>query len=166
MTTATATKPASDRQINLITNLLGEKLINDEAQAVIDDKYATWRDSSKTASSFITFLFKMPRVDGGANPTARFDPEPGVYRMEDTIYRVRISRAGHWYAEAAVKPVPGSGRKSVSWDYLGKRVNLRNAVVVDDAEAGKFLGYCIRCNAELTDPDSIARGMGPVCAKA
>ncbi len=31
-------------------------------------------------------------------------------------------------------------------------------------EFGKLYGVCCRCAADLTDEDSIARGMGPVCA--
>lgn len=161
----TTSKPATDKQRNLIDNLLTEKLITDEAQVVIDSAFANYRDDSKVASTFITFLFSMPRADGGKPRTPRFDPEPGVYLMDDTVYRVRISRSsGQWYAEACIKPDADSGRKSLDWKYFGKRVNLRDAVVMEDADAGKFLGYCIRCGAELTDPDSIARGMGPICA--
>lgn len=32
------------------------------------------------------------------------------------------------------------------------------------AEYGKLYGRCVRCQAPLTDEESIERGMGPVCA--
>lgn len=162
--TTTTTRPASDKQIDLVNNLFSEKLVSDEAQARISTEFAAWSDDVKVASSLITFLFTLPRKGGDKPRTPRFDPEPGVYLMDNFIYRVRISRTGNWYAEKCEKPLADSGRKSLSWDYVGKRVNLRDALLVDDAQAGKFLGYCIRCGAELTDPDSIARGMGPICA--
>lgn len=164
MTTTTA-KPASTKQIDLISNLLSEKLIDSDTQAFIDSKFSGYDRNSKTASGLIRFLFTMPRIGGGTSGTTRFTPEAGLYRMDDALYRVKISRTGNWYAEVAVKPVPGSGRKSLDWDYLGKRVNLADAVALSDAEAGKFVGYCVRCNAELTVLESIERGMGPVCAK-
>jgi hypothetical protein len=32
------------------------------------------------------------------------------------------------------------------------------------AVQGKMMGFCIRCGATLTDPVSVANGIGPVCA--
>lgn len=31
------------------------------------------------------------------------------------------------------------------------------------AQQGKMMGFCIRCGATLTDPESVAAGIGPVC---
>lgn len=31
------------------------------------------------------------------------------------------------------------------------------------ASQGKMMGFCIRCGATLTDPESVAAGIGPVC---
>ena len=157
-TTAKTVKPASQKQLDLITKLMGEKFFDDQAQARFNAEFSDYKGNVKVASSFITFMFKLPRKETVEN---RFNPEPGMYRMDDDLYRVKVSRTGNWYAEVAVKPESGSKLK---WDYLGKRVNLSTAQALDDAEAGRFVGYCVRCNAELTDPDSIARGIGPVCA--
>jgi hypothetical protein len=35
----------------------------------------------------------------------------------------------------------------------------------ETAKLGKQFGFCIRCGATLTDPVSVANGIGPVCAK-
>lgn len=160
-TTVKTAKPASQKQLDLITKLMGEKFFDDKATETMNTFYADYQSSTKTASSFISFMFRLPRKENVVN---RFDPAAGMYRMGDELYRVKISRNGQWYAEMAVKPIPGSGRKSLSWEYLGKRINLSTAEILSDAEAGKFSGYCVRCNAELTVPESIERGMGPVCA--
>lgn len=160
--TTTKIPAATGKQLDLITKLMGEKFFDDSATQRFNDEFSNYQSSVKVASSFITFMFKLPKKETVAN---RFNPEPGMYRMDDALYRVKVSRTGNWYAEVAVKPEPESGRKSLKWDYLGKRVNLSTAVALDDAEAGKFVGYCVRCNAELTVPESIERGMGPVCAK-
>lgn len=163
-TTTKPRKPASDKQLNLIKNLFDEKLLTEQDVEWASQEFTNYREDSKQASGLITWLFGRPRKNPEQGNTTRFTPESGVYRLDDTIYRVRISRAGHWYAERCDKPVPGSGRKSLSWEYIGKRIDLSGAVSLDDAEAGKYLGYCIRCGAELTVPESLARGMGPVCA--
>lgn len=164
MTTTTTTKPASQKQLDLITKLFDEKLLTADDVAWASQEYGDYRTNVKTASGLITWLFGRPRKQP-ASGTTKFAPDAGVYLAGDTIYRVRIAKSsGQWYAEKCVKPEPDSGRKSLSWDYVGKRVDLSGATVMDDAEAGRYLNYCIRCGAELTDPDSIARGMGPICA--
>lgn len=153
-------KPASDKQMALIDNLIKDRVIDADAMPVVADEFGQYARDSKVASRFITFLFTMPR----SQDAKLFTPDPGMYRMGDDLYRVKISRGGNWYAERAVKPGPDSTRKSLDWDYLGKRINLSDADALTDAEAGRFVGYCVRCNAELSVPESIARGMGPVCA--
>ena len=32
-------------------------------------------------------------------------------------------------------------------------------------EIGRAIGRCIVCGAKLTDPESVERGIGPICAK-
>lgn len=160
--TTTVAKPASTKQLDLIAKLMGEKMFDDAATETMNEFYADYQSSSKIASKFISFMFRLPRKQEVADP---FKPEAGMYRVGDDLFRIKISRSsGQWYAEVAVKPIPGSGRKSLKWDYVGKRVKLSTAEKLSDAEAGKFSGYCVRCNAELTVPESIERGMGPVCA--
>jgi hypothetical protein len=44
---------------------------------------------------------------------------------------------------------------------LGKAIPLTQA---EAAAKGKAVGFCIRCGATLTDPVSVANGIGPVCA--
>lgn len=93
---------------------------------------------------------------------------------------VRVSRA------KASSTNPGAlYLKSQFGDYLGKVTaggELRTIVQLDSSvkdelrafvlrgreylnEVGKETGNCCYCGLELTDPDSVARGYGPVCAK-
>jgi hypothetical protein len=155
-TPQTQTKPASEKQLGLITKLAGERGF--DLTGIDTASLTGGRNGS--ASALITSLFGMPRVDGQG--TTKVDPDPGFYRVGDDIVQVRISKSGNWYAQLAVK-VPG--RKSLKWDYLGKRIDMATAVKMSEAEAGRFYGYCMMCGALLEDPDSIERGIGPVCAK-
>lgn len=164
MTAPTITgKPVSDRQRALISRLLDEKVIEDTVAEALHTMIADMQ-TTKQASAIIDMLFALPRKDA-TEGTSRVEPTDGLYRVGDDIVRIKVSKSGNWYAQRAMKPGPNSGRKSLIWDYLGKRIDMHGAEALADEEAGKFLGYCVRCNAELTDPDSIARGIGPVCAK-
>ena len=163
---AAQTKPASEAQIALIKRLCAErdidmfefggKLLEEND---FDTRHLTGGRTG-TASQMISALFEIGR---GLDGTTKKDPEPGIYLVADEIIvRIVISKSGNWYAQQAMKQ---AGRTTFKWDYLGKRVDMRGARKLTDAEAGQFFGYCMRCNAELTDPESIARGIGPVCAK-
>jgi hypothetical protein len=161
----TATKTASEKQLNLIANLRTEKVLDDTADVLISTMEGMDEVPSKFASALITHLFSLARIDGQETTSKRFEPAEGFYRKGEDIFRVVISKSGNWYAKLAKKPAEGSGRKSLDYEYVGKRVRLDDAEQMSDAEAGKFLGYCVRCGAELTVPESIERGMGPTCAQ-
>ena len=157
-----ATKPPSEKQVALIERLCAERDLNviEFAQSNGIDPTKLTGGRTGTASQLIGKLFEIGR---GLDGTTRKDPEAGIYLVADEIIvRIVISKSGNWYAQQAMKR---PGRTTFTWDYLGKRVDMRGAKKLTDAEAGQFFGYCMRCNAELTDPESIARGIGPVCAK-
>lgn len=99
---------------------------------------------------------------------------------------------GIWLPNVRISRAPASGvnagalyLKSQYGDYLGKiladgtvrtlyalapviKDELR-AVVTEGAEylarTGRETGQCCFCGLELTDPESVERGYGPVCAK-
>jgi hypothetical protein len=50
---------------------------------------------------------------------------------------------------------------------LANLVNIGQANILTLEEAvaiGQAVGHCVMCGAQLTDPESIRRGIGPVCA--
>ena len=166
--TAPTTKPASDKQRNLIVNLCTERGLDVDAtvagrfgEDVTLADLTGGRDGQ--ASDLITHLFSIKGGRKATDGTTKGTPAEGFYRVDTDIVRVQVSKSGNWYAKLAKTPVNES-RRSLDWDYLGKRINLEGAVLLSQAEAGKYLGYCVRCNAPLTDPESIERGMGPTCA--
>lgn len=59
--------------------------------------------------------------------------------------------------------------KAERWEYIGRR-GVFNSLTADTllsveeaAEFGHLYGICACCAADLTNEDSIARGIGPVC---
>jgi hypothetical protein len=161
-------KPASEKQVNLIVNLCGERGL-DVAELIAarfgDDVTLDTLTGGRqgTASDLITHLFSIKRPATEGTTPAKSAPEPGFYRVDDSVVRIQVSKAGNWYARLAKVPAEDSGKRSLDWDYLGKRIDMRNAVAMTEAEAGRFLVHCVRCGAELTNDDSKAAGMGPVC---
>ena len=108
------------------------------------------------------------------------DPEAGIYR-NDAGQIMSVKKAVHGSGKMVARQlvIPDAGRQSADgdpegygdpqpgWLYLGlasdyiagyERMTLEEA-----EEFGQLYGICCVCAAILTNPESIARGIGPVC---
>jgi hypothetical protein len=104
-------------------------------------------------------------VTPGALPAAT---EPGFYSVGADIWRVRQTKDGQRTYAVRLDVQPGA-RKG-TWEYVkgGLNVIARDGAPLTEAAASAFglaHGICAICAAELSDPISVARGIGPVCAK-
>lgn len=101
-------------------------------------------------------------------PETSTGPVPeGFHILDGTVYKVQRSGAGNLYAK---RLVPSTTGKKGRFEYAPGEVKALSAAThVADAEAaaaaGRRFGFCIRCGALLTDPKSIDRGIGPICAE-
>jgi len=95
------------------------------------------------------------RIPGGATPHA-------------DVFRVRLSeRSGRLYAERFVPHTEeGGGARFVYDPAAVYRLEPAHRMTAEEAaDIGRKLHTCMQCGEHLTDPKSIARGIGPVCAK-
>lgn len=96
--------------------------------------------------------------------------EDGMYQTSDgTVYKVQIAKqgSGRLYAKQLTEHKTEDG-SSWSFEYASgaiHRLTPADKMSLEQAqEFGKLYGVCCRCAADLTDEESIARGMGPICA--
>jgi len=142
--------PATPRQASFITSLVTER---GYAEAI---DFGTL--TSAEASNLISQLLAMPKL-ANANRVS----EQGVYRnAEGTIYRVQASReTGNLYAKRL-------NTVTEKFEYeAGALRNIKPSDKMTLAEAKAFgveTGICCVCGRFLTDPTSVAEGIGPVCA--
>lgn len=110
----------------------------------------------------------------------RFTPvSDGFYRTPGGMYYKvlhAIHGSGHPYAkrmrvvQEAVRGTDGAILQPalIAWDFdKGMQFRLQEEwkLSVEDAGGfGKLYGCCLKCGTPLTDEESIARGIGPVCA--
>jgi hypothetical protein len=139
---------ASDKQVAFINSLLGERVFSGE----VDFANLT----SKMASDLIGQLLNAPKQASSILSV-------GMYRTADgEIYRVQESReTGRLYAKHldlinGFEYAPGALRTITA----GDRMTLEQARAF-----GVETGFCCVCGIFLTDPKSVANGIGPVCAK-
>ena len=181
MATQTTFRPASDKQIAFLRKLAAEKQAPPGGFAWGDDfdRYLRAMEndgyplSSPKASKLIDWLMSLPRkrVDSGktvaeANGQAI---KPGVYRGRDsqdsTLYKVYKARGGDHMLCARIVVHSAT---DVEFIYAGgarRFVDGASRLTLDEAKAfGHEFGICICCGKLLTVPESVAAGIGPVCA--
>lgn len=127
------------------------------------------------ASGFITKLIAAPD-----KPLATV--EFGYYKSADGTFYSYQEHDTHYgkmpvFAKLVLPSAwAGAGAKarwrklargpSSSKKYAAKYLSGLAPLTLEQAKAeGKLLGRCIRCGATLTDPVSVANGIGPVCQK-
>lgn len=165
-------QPATEKQVAYIASLRDSRGLEPLAFA----------GTKKQASTEIERLMALPK----AKATTKASSSP-IEEPADGIYIVRGE--GQFYSEAQVfkvyKMVHGSGRQGlkrleiVAGEQQGENtgkfvyVGLASKHLPKDAERlsleeaktfGTLYGVCVRCGATLTDEESKAAGIGPICA--
>lgn len=151
------TKPASDSQVEWIAKMVQQKDLKASVVERIENELAEGM-TSKQAAQWLDWLFSPERKD----KIREEGPEAGFYRIEDVIYRVKVSKAGNWYAEEAI--LPAATKSRINWEYIGKNLAFAGATKLTAQEAGRFTSYCMVCGQRLNDPTSRYNGIGPDCA--
>jgi Family of unknown function (DUF6011) len=92
----------------------------------------------------------------------------GMYRKDGEVYKVIIAvhGSGRLYAKRLVMATDGTGPVGyeTARGMVHKLTQADRMTQLEAAAFGHLYGICVRCAATLTDENSIARGMGPVCA--
>lgn len=145
------TSAPSEAQLSFIASLLKQKGVERDLSEL--DK--------AQASKLIGELKALPNTAQLATSAAKL--EAGMYIKDGVVYRVKISGKGFPYAEQLVHE---DGRSS--FDYAAGAVrNLiaDDKLTLEQAEAyGQEHVVCCMCARELTNEESKARGIGPICA--
>lgn len=165
----------SEKQVGLVTKLLGEKdlmasVFNPvpgvELHTLEDWQAYLPRFTRQTVSKAIDALFTYPRKP----EPAKVEIAAGAYRVDGRIIRVYLGQqSGRMLAAELVDP---HGRtRDDAWQYLGAAGRFVPAdahrLTVEECEAlaagDADHGWCCVCGRELDDPNSVRRGIGPVC---
>jgi len=148
-------RPATEGQKAFLRDLLATREEPTDADYAAIDVEAI---SFANASEAIEILKARPRKSTKA-------PEHGIraghYAFADaegTVHFYEVSRTGRIFVQAGPARHP----------YTGKLNEALLAIQADPKSAaalyGTKIGRCGRCHLELTDEDSRARGLGPICA--
>ncbi len=119
------------------------------------------RDASRIIETLIRFS-----NDSYEAPVVREKAPVGVYKRGNDIYRVIKGRqSANTYAQKLATDPSGQP----VWDYAGGMIfELKVEELISPevaAQMGRSVGYCVICGRFLTDAESVAKGIGPVCEK-
>lgn len=177
----TATEP----QVRFIKNLETDRDVSgDEAQQALELSRALWRAgafSKEAASTLIDVLKQQPRLES-VSGTITTPASEGMHRLNGVIYKVQraLYGSGNLYAKRLVLEEPDCGgcqngeycevpcQWSASFEYAQgaiKELSETTKMTLEQAkEWGVLYGTCCVCGRTLTNEDSIAAGIGPICA--
>lgn len=184
----------SPKQFDLIRKVAGEKphwpthVADGEFQAAADsiamvtDPAAaaeTAEVTKREASAAIDFLFAVPRAVKTRVSSDATEPEVGMYRDGDTIYRVYLGQQsgrnlvkrvvrGEFRADVEDPNPADPSHYDYEYEYVGaaSRVLPETAtrLSLEEAKAwGRMTSSCCVCAARLDNPESVEAGIGPVC---
>lgn len=165
MTTMTTDRRATDKQTAFLSTLLGEKDLTGTA-------FPAWTQdvcqelTTREASAAIDALLKLPRArrtpdGGGGQEVSEGMWLVGASVATGRVFKVQAARgSGNLYAKELVdgsfQYVAGAARTLAR---QGRKLTLEEAKAY-----GALYGTCCVCGRTLSDEDSIAAGIGPVCA--
>lgn len=148
-------RPATPTQVETLHSLFDQKFTPDEA-ADYHEWLNTRRMSLAGASAAISRLCLMPNVKELAEC---------MYRVGEDIFKVYYTRGDAERAPQLVAKQLIEGH----FEYKGKKplsfIKAEHRMTLDEAkEYGKVTGTCCQCGRLLTNEESIAAGIGPICA--
>lgn len=183
--------PATDKQIDFVCSLADQKL--EPTEASVTKKQATegfW--GRRSISEEINRLKGLPKrpaekaTESHEDGQTPVDLEAGMYRLNETIYKVQVAvhGSGRPYAkrltaqefcgecgEHANFHDDGPHEFVTKWKFEWEkgaiqRLRPEHRMSLEEAkEFGAIYGICCVCAATLTDEKSIEAGIGPVCGK-
>jgi hypothetical protein len=166
--TTTAPKPATAKQLTLITRLAAERGVTDNFDTARIAHYTT-----RQASAAIDALFGMPKIPAAPAAPAAPAITDGMYLMDGVVYKVQVAvhGSGNLYAKRLeVEEALDADGETVArgrFEYApGVVRDLRpeHRMTLEQAKQfGALYGVCCRCGRTLTNEDSIEAAMGPIC---
>lgn len=160
-------KGATDKQLEWLVKMHNVKAENAQVDAITAKAVAKEFVSFDEAKLALDYVFNKSVAYRARKVTVTAKSgkvtEDGYYRKDGTYYKVQIAKNGSGNLYAKVWDA-----ECGSWEYTPGAINKISAddkLSVEEAgEFGKLYGVCIRCTRPLTDEESIAAGIGPICA--
>lgn len=176
------TDPATERQQSMAMRIgleLKDMAVTPERQNRLNEIRSLWAAARRSRSAMADYIDRLILTQREWRLTA---PE-GMHRLPDgRIFKVQraVHRSGHPYAKQLVldfdcddcdsgTPCGNGCTPTVQFVYVPgalRELGPTTVMKLEEAKAfGALYGTCCVCGRTLTDENSIAAGVGPVCAE-
>src|SRR5215467_9018769 len=160
---------ATQKQTDFIRKLLADR----EGQEV--EAIRTLLNAERSSKGFISKAMASAAIKGllqiapKAKPSAALNIADGYYVRQEgadsVVYVVVTSKNDRQYGKRLVYTQGGQAR----WEYARGAVysltDLQPLTREEASRLGHLHGICVICARQLTDPESVKNGIGPVCVK-
>ncbi len=177
MNQTTLTRPMTPKQVSYIRDLVASRVLLEADRARLLGLLTCPGDAQDTrwASEVITWLLRRDKL---ATPATVVTPPEklvlGVYQLDEQLYVVRPTKAGHLAAYRVTEI--GGQRVTQVGETVGFELRYARGVMgvlrmshrLPLEAAEKLMiryGRCVCCSRPLKDATSVRNGIGPVCAK-
>lgn len=166
---------ATQKQFDFIKRLLAER----EVSADLNEDVSACRAlavagmlESRRASALIDALLAAPKKTAPAAAEAP-EIEAGVYVIHgDEYVRVYFGQQSGRMLAKRIHMEQDGGEWTVHYEYLGAAARVLVPAATPErlsleevGSLGITTNHCLVCGRRLDDPESVDRGIGPVCAK-
>ena len=165
-------RPATQKQFSFIKSLLADREISAELQHNVDIERGNAQRGVMTAvraSALIDTLLAQPKKTEGSVATQEM--EAGVYSYAgDQYVRVYLGQQSGKMLAKRIHIVNDDNEWVVSYEYLGLASKVlagtdpQRLSLEEVGSMGLAFNHCLICGRRLDDPESVDRGVGPVCA--
>lgn len=160
------TKPATTKQFQLIKRLIDERQLSQRDVDYVEQcrqQAIVGQLATTGASNLIDHLMALPKQD---NPSEQDEPEAGIYQSTDGMFRVYL---GQKSGRMLAKEITMALDNSPVYTYRGSATRVlpedaQRLSLEEVGQIGQMFDHCLCCGARLDDPESVDRGIGPICA--
>lgn len=158
----------TDRQLELLQRLVREdtkdfQLLGDDSREWLQNLNSLDRQRASDLISAVLALPSKQKLEAKSQTGSHITVGEGFYLHLNQVVRAKASNGtGRLYATVLD---PETGRSEYA---RGRVFQLRPEMKLTLEQAAKLGAKwhrCAICGTELTDPDSVERGIGPYCAK-
>lgn len=165
-------RPATEKQFGFIKRLVAERHLNADVEKIVARHRRNAMAGTMTtrdASGLIEVLLAQPK-----KPTQKAaDPTPGVYSYAgDQYVRVYFGQKNGRTLAKRIHMEQDGGDWTVTYEYLGLAARVLTPDTTPErlsleevGSLGITTNHCLMCGRRLDDPESVDRGIGPVCAR-
>lgn len=162
---------ATPGQLKFLGSLTAERRWEDvpALETIVTDARSAYSNGQLTklrASQVIDHLMYAPkRLDTVAKTQEPAENIEGMHRLDSVIYKVQEAKNGSGRLYAKKLTQDGEGWAFEYAPGAVRKLSASTKMSLEEAkEFGALYGTCCVCGRALTDENSIAAGIGPVCA--